>query len=692
MPNTDNKFLNMTPFHAGEKAIQASVGVRERIEHFGRRAMRSFMPDQHRDFYNQLPFMVVGSVDADGWPWASILSGRPGFMTTPDATTLSFDAVAEPGDPLGKAIKPGSPLGFLGIELGTRRRNRVNGRVINAGAEGFAVAVDMAFGNCPQYIQTRTVDFLRDPKQQTGDSQIEEFVTLSEEIRRKIRRADTFFVSSYVRAGDRPEVEGVDVSHRGGRPGFVKVVDNTLTIPDYSGNFHFNTLGNFLTNPKAGLIFVDFDTGDLIMLTGTVELYLEKSPEIEAFEGAERAWSFTLDHGVTLKNALPFHSKLEEYSRNTLITGDWGVAAATLAAAAKSNAWRPFRVVRIEDESSTIRSFYLEPDDAGGLAPFEAGQFLPVRLTPPDAMAPIVRTYTVSSAPGASYYRISVKREMEGQVSSFLHAALKVDDLIEAKAPRGGFIIDPTQTRPAVLIAGGVGVTPMIAMAQHIVNEGFRLRNTRPVTIFHASQTTEQRAFAESFQALQAQSDGRIAYYSVISKPAANEKPGVDFNATGYINADILRQTLALDDYDFYLCGPPAFMQALYNTLRDLGVRDVRVFAEAFGPAALTRRPDVGAAPFAPEAEADNAIVKFGKSGFEQQWSAGDDTLLETAEAHGLNPEFGCRNGVCGSCAVKLKAGSVAYRTEPTAKIENDDVLVCCAVPAKGSQTVEIDL
>lgn len=681
-----------SPFHAGEQALQDRVGKRDKMETFGRRAIRAFMPDQHREFFSQLPFLVVGSVDADGWPWASIISGKPGFLESPDATTLQIGSLAAEGDPLRTALKPGASLGLLGIEIGTRRRNRMNGRVGGTNSPGFTVEVDQSFGNCPQYIQTRTVEFVREPGTASDNPQIERFTAINDAARTMIEAADTFFVSSYVKAGDRPETEGVDVSHRGGRPGFVKVDGNTLTIPDYSGNSLFNTLGNFLVNPKAGLVFADFSTGDLLMLTGTVEILWEDEPEVKAFAGAERAWRVTIDHGRYLRDALPFRSALEDYAPTSLITGDWAQASATLAAEAKRDTWRPYRVVRIEDVSSVIRSFYLEPADGDVLLPFEAGQFLTIRVTPESEKTPVTRTYTVSSSPGDPFYRLSIKRESGGHVSPHLHEVLKPGDVIEAIAPRGDFFIDADETRPAVLLAGGVGVTPMISMAHHIVKAGQRTRHYRPLTVFHAAQTTNQRAFASEFQDLEKQSNGAISYHSYISRPAEDEKAGNDFSGTGYLTADILRRTLALDDYDFYLCGPGAFMQALYDILRSLGVRDARVFAEAFGPASLMRLPDKGASSGNAEAEADNAIIKFARSDFEQPWSRGGETLLETAEAHGLIPEFSCRSGSCGTCAVKLKSGSVAYRTKSSAPHAEDEVLICCAVPAKGSHTVEIDL
>lgn len=692
MLETSNETVSGSPFHAGEQELQARVGKREDMERFGRRVIRKFMPDQHRDFFASLPFLIVGGVDQTGWPWASVASGRPGFIQSPDAKTLQISGQLPEGDPLRQAFDAGAPIGLLGMEPSTRRRNRMNGRLTAAADTGFTVAVEQSFGNCPQYIQTRTVEFVREPGTSGAVRGPDNFNTLSETARAMIVSANTFFVASFARSEAEDGVGDVDVSHRGGRAGFVKVDGDTLTIPDYPGNYHFNTLGNFLINPKAGLTFVDFATGDMLSLTGTVELVWEGDVEVDAFKGAERAWRFTLDHGVLLEDALSFRAPMEEYSPNSLLTGDWQQTAATLAAQAKRNAWRPYRVARVEEESAIIKSFYLEATDGDGELPFEAGQFLTLRVTPDRNKGAVVRTYTVSSAPGDEFYRISVKREPEGLVSRHLHDQLKPGDVIEAKAPSGGFFIDASEARPAVLLAGGVGITPMISMAQHVATEGLRTRHLRPLTILHAAQTTEQRAFAGAFRDLQQLSDGEIRYYSFISRPDSGEKPSVDFNGVGHITADVLRQVLALDDYDFFLCGPGPFMQSLYDTLRSLGVRDARIFAEAFGPASLKRQPDAGGAVFEPQEEADEAVITFAQAGFEQRWNKGDATILETAEQHGLSPAYGCRGGSCGSCAVKLKAGSVAYRSEPTAAIGDDDVLICCAVPAKGSDKLEIDL
>ena len=155
-------------------------------------------------------------------------------------------------------------------------------------------------------------------------------------------------------------------------------------------------------------------------------------------------------------------------------------------------------------------------------------------------------------------------------------------------------------------------------------------------------------------------------------------------DAEGRISVDLFRQTLPFDAYDFYMCGPPPFMQGLYDQLSDLGVADARIHAEAFGPASLKRRQPASADALPPIAEKP-VPVAFAKSGKEARWDAAAGSLLDLAEARGLTPEYSCRGGSCGTCAVKVLAGKVTYETRPSAKVDADKALICCAVPADPS-------
>lgn len=323
---TADKAENASPWHAGEIALQQTAGVAERMSEIGQRVMRDHLIDQHRDFYPQLPFIVLGSVDATGDVWATLRAARPGFLHSPDIHTLSVDLARDPADPADAGMEDGDAIGMLGIELHTRRRNRLNGLIRRHGNDGFDVVVGQAYGNCPKYIQLRDFAFTRDPSEQTDLPAVHlaELDTRAKEI---ITRADTFFVASYVdRENGRRQV---DVSHRGGNAGFVRIGgDGVLTIPDFAGNLFFNTLGNIVLNPKAGLVFADFDTGELLQLTGEAEIILD-SPETSVFQGAERLWRFTPRKIVRRPGALPLRWKFREdgWSPSSLMTGNWNTAS-----------------------------------------------------------------------------------------------------------------------------------------------------------------------------------------------------------------------------------------------------------------------------------------------------------------------------------------------------------------------------
>jgi len=290
------------PWHTGERLLQERAGVHARMEEIGKRVVRDHMPDQHRDFFAQLPVVVLGAVAPDGRVWATLRAGHPGFLHSPDPRLLEVSIGRDPADPADPGMDDGNAIGLLGIDPMTRRRNRMNGRIDRIGTQRFRIAVGQSFGNCPQYIQQRAFDFTRDPGVLAAQAP-RVLPALDDRARALIADADTFFVASYV---DLPGGQRqVDVSHRGGPRGFVRRdADGGLTIPDYSGNRFFNTLGNLAANPIAGLVFVDYATGDLLQLSGRAEV-LTDSPEIAAFEGAERLWRVIPDRVVWREAALP---------------------------------------------------------------------------------------------------------------------------------------------------------------------------------------------------------------------------------------------------------------------------------------------------------------------------------------------------------------------------------------------------
>ena len=311
-----------SPWHRGELAMQRRAGVAP--EHAARVApfLRTVLTDQHRAFYPLLPFIVAGAVDDAGLPWATILEGTPGFLQSPDDTHLRVAATPAADDPARAGFASGRAIGLLGIQLETRRRNRVNGRVANAIGAGFDLEVDRAYGNCPRYITTHEL------ARGTATPAPADYADgLDAQARAAIARADMFFVASYADEGAR----GVDVSHRGGRPGFVDVDGDWLTVPDFDGNGFFNTLGNFLVNPRAGLLFVDFARGDLLQLTGHVELVFD-GPLLARFAGAQRAFRVRVARLVRRRGALAWRGQAREASPASIPTGSWREARTRLAA------------------------------------------------------------------------------------------------------------------------------------------------------------------------------------------------------------------------------------------------------------------------------------------------------------------------------------------------------------------------
>ncbi len=303
--------MDEAPFHPGEREAQARSGQ------FSRGAgIRSFMPDQHRTFFPLLPYLFVGGLDRDGWPIATVLSGESGFVQSPAPTRLRIAALPSADDPAAAALEMARPVGLLGLDFTTRRRNRANGIIAVRDGVGLSVEVSQSFGNCAKYIQTRIpTPIARSPEG------VESLTGLDTAARTVIGAADTLFIASSSGA-EGGLAAGVDISHRGGRPGFVRIDGDVLSIPDFTGNNYFNTLGNLLLEPRAALLFPDFATGDVIQLQGETEI-VWSGPERESLSGSQRLWRFRVARAWRRERALPFRWSAAEPAPTTLETGTW---------------------------------------------------------------------------------------------------------------------------------------------------------------------------------------------------------------------------------------------------------------------------------------------------------------------------------------------------------------------------------
>lgn len=682
-----------SPFHRGEQAIQERLGVRLQVEEVGRRFIRDCLPEQHRSFYRLLSYVLIGTLDAEGRPWASVLAGEPGFIDSPDPRTLSLHIRPLKGDPAAENLRPGAQVGLLGIMFENRRRNRVNGRVRSWDGSDLVVDVDQTFGNCPQYIQARVQEPVPASERQ-AEPPLQHLGALDESARELIRRSDSFFIATQFSDEQGLASEGVDVSHRGGKPGFVRVEqDGTVTWPDYSGNRHFNTLGNLLLNPVAGLLFLDYESRDLLYLTGTAEIVWE-GEELSAFTGAERLVRFRPRAGRRLGAALPFRWSFQEYSPVLEQTGTWEEVSNRLSAARSVPPLDEYLVEAVVRESDAVRSYYLAPADGGAPPAHVPGQFLPLVLELPDGAAPLRRTYTISNAPNGRNLRLSVKRELapaphlpHGAASSYLHEQVTEGSRLRALRPRGTFTLDESSPRPLVLLSAGVGITPMVAILEHWLRRREPSGPERRLWFVYGARNRSEHPFADHLRRLTESRTG-VQLHVAYSAPGHDDEVGRDFHSVGRIDQALLQSLLPLDDYDFYLCGPAVFMADMHRALLGLGVPPTRIRYEFFGPAS-TLAPGA-AAPVTDGSDtlaASTIRVRFQKSGIEAEWDPHRGSLLDLAESEGLTPLYSCRSGVCQTCSTRVLAGTVSYLEQPLARPEAGEALICCAVPqASGDQ------
>ncbi|MGI9388017.1 MAG: pyridoxamine 5'-phosphate oxidase family protein [Methyloligellaceae bacterium] len=540
---------NESPFHDGEHAVQERLGVRD-IEDWARKVVRDHLPEQHRAFHTAQPFLVVSARDGQGRPWVTLLDGPDGFVTSPDPQQLAIKAEPSPGDALEGAFEAGADVGILGIELATRRRNRVNGRVASNGSSAITIRVDQAFGNCPQYIREREwrrVDERPSAKSKRGNR-------LSPTQRQWIEASDTFFIASGFRGVGESSTFGMDAAHRGGERGFVRVLDDMrLLFPDYAGNNHYNTIGNLVLDPKAGFLFIDFKTGSLLQLTGAASIDWD-SNELGNFPGARRLVTLNIEEIVEI----PFAVGLR-----------WTVDAESV---------RSLRLVEKVPESNDVTSFIFEARDGGPLAAFEPGQHLPIELCVPGAKEPARRTYSLSSSPSNDRYRITVKREPTGLVSRHLHDNVEPGAIIDSRRPAGDFMMT-CNICPLVLVSAGVGVTPMVSILQAVTSED----SDRPVWFVHGARDGSHHPLANEVRDLVANRPN-IHVHVAYSRPSADDEPGRHYDGEGRVTAAHISDLVQGVDAHYFLCGPTRFMAEIQADLEQQGVPDDQIHFETFGP------------------------------------------------------------------------------------------------------------
>jgi uncharacterized protein len=636
--------LERNPFHEGEMRMQRLRNMHEHVMSYAPQFIRKNMPDQHREFYENQPFLVAAALDSEnttreGNMWATMIfpssakksqsrQGKPlKVASSPHSKALQLDARVAPGDALEGHFQLNRRIGLLGIELETKRRNRVNGHISDSSSEGndgskdgqfnVTFTVDQSFGNCPQYITPRQWYW----RQQQSESEAAQAATspsagptprrstvLSPAHVRTVQGADTIFIATGYQGNTNDDNEdderlGNDASHRGGPPGFLRVLaddsNNTILLPDYSGNNHYNSIGNLLLDSRMGMMIPDFASGSYLQLSGNAQVVTDRS-EVDALYPAEPGTNrvgAVLVFKVKHVNDMPAGSIPIRWSDPKDLT--------------------QLQVTSVVQESQYVKSFVLEPLRRGGagqdpLRSYKAGQYLPIHLdrsrsgSTAAAGPPLVRTYSLSRASGLSSaprsYRISVKRHPHGSASRHLHDTVQLGDVISAEDPAGEFVVsDAHPTAPIVLLSVGIGVTPVLAMLGELAaSPSSKSSSTaetpkRQVWWVHGARNGAEHSFRQEVEALQQQSRREasmvdVSKHVVYSQPRdETDKLGADYDSTGRVSLSLVRSLLSssspqveLSEAEYYLCGPPGFVADLEAGLLKEGVAPEQVRSESF--------------------------------------------------------------------------------------------------------------
>jgi ferredoxin-NADP reductase len=374
---------------------------------------------------------------------------------------------------------------------------------------------------------------------------------------------------------------------------------------------------------------------------------------------------------------------------------EWEIKAARMkiqTVETEKTAWngiRKFTVAQKVKEAEDTFSFYLEPHDRKPLPQFKPGQYLTFALSVPGQAKQVVRCYSLSDIGRTKHYRVTIKRCLPppktehppGIGSSFFCDAVKVGDIVDAKAPNGHFFLDMEKQRPVVLISGGIGVTPMVTMANALTEAG----DPREIWFFFGARSSADHMFKPYMAEITAKNKN-LHLHVCYSKPLPTDVLGRDYQHEGRVTVELFKQLLPSNNYDYFLCGPGPFMESITSDLTAWGVPDAWVHFEAFGPASVKKKTPAKAEAVQGAAAADFEIT-FSKSGKKAKWDGSHDSVLALAEENGVKIDAGCRAGGCGSCLIAVKSGEVEY-AGARPDVEAGSCLSCICKP-KGALVID---
>jgi uncharacterized protein len=649
---TNTRWPN-NPFHIGEITLQQHEHMQDNVMSYAPKFIRPLMPNEHRQFFTELPFLVAAIRDPNtGYIWSTLLENIHWtttnvddnilVVTSPDPETLHIYGRPVPGDALEHVFDMNQydthennnnimiDVGLLGIQFETARRNRVNGRIIlsptttndrNTSSSNLPspllFKVDQSFGNCPQYIKARPqwhrVTETTKPTTTTNTLELSATGVVSKTTNHRltpqqiqwIETAETFFTATGYRNNTDPNKQNVryygnDSSHRGGPPGFVKVIpnkndDNDIIISheivwtEFNGNNHFNSLGNLLLDPHIGLCFPNFKNGGLLQITGTA--IVEMGP-LQFNQRQVRMTILAINEVVA--GSLPIR-----WGTDSTIKGNNNNKK-------DETTWSNMRITNIVQESNNVKSFYIQPIDTSSsclVQPFLGGQHLPIQLKINDFEV-VERRYSISTSykfntlknDNDKHYRISVKYHDKGKSSSFLHKHIKIGDTIKIGKPNGSFIlntkdIDPFSTSPIVLISAGIGITPILSMLYDLVAvQQNDTMSQRIIYWIHGARNQMEHPFQEELKDIHSRflNPESLKIYTLYSKPVSDDSKD-DMKeknriSIGRITPQYIQQIVPdIQNASFYMCGPSSFLADMTTGLEDdIGIDNSNIFYETF--------------------------------------------------------------------------------------------------------------
>lgn len=575
---------------------------------YGPRVIRPFMPDQHREFYSNQPFLVAAARDSRDKLWSTLLFGSSqqnpaSFVQSPTPERLVLQSQPLPGDALEGALQTGSDLGILGIEFATRRRNRVNGRIEANDGEKMTFKVDQSFGNCPQYIKPR--DWWTERKSSTspsvdngmqhidGASMPTRPDRLTKDQIHIMEKAETIFVATGYRGEGEDPRFGNDASHRGGTAGFLKISNDgkKILLPDYAGNNMYMSLGNLVADNRMGITVPLYESGGMIQMTGTATIQWEDDDQQQ--EG--------ISGGVSLAD-FPGALRWLEFEIEEIVELPAGSLPIRWDAGKKGVQLQVYDKVK---ETEDVTSFYLAPPQGEHAKWMHfPGQHLTLSLSiagdgsSTGSAGTISRSYSISNYQSSQdkderFYRISVRRDPFGVGSTYLHDHIQTGDMITVQEPSGDFQYRPTNNhshslndRTVLFLSAGIGVTPILSMLHAFVGYESSDRHGKAIWA-HSARNGRHHAFRQEVQALQTKLEEKDIYQSTSlqtfiaytrPRPEDNES-GFDF--AGRIDTAALSSVLSQagitdgSKLDVFMCGPNSFVGSLQEALNELGVNSI---------------------------------------------------------------------------------------------------------------------